>query len=43
MALLNTRLMAHPLNWLTVWMVLLLGGVMLDVIRQYHMQQTASS
>jgi len=37
--IINWQLLSHPMNWLIVWMMLIIGALLLDVCRQYHQQQ----
>jgi hypothetical protein len=32
----NLKILSHPMNWITVWTILFLGAVILEVFRRYH-------
>ena len=36
MGLVNIDILRNPLNWLTIWVILILGGLICDVAYQYH-------
>jgi hypothetical protein len=38
---LNFAILRNPVNWLTVWTLLLLAGLLLDRILEYHTGQPA--
>jgi hypothetical protein len=39
----NTKILGNPLNWLIVWLMLFLGGALLDVCCQYHVNMSNNS
>jgi hypothetical protein len=38
---LNFAILRNPVNWLTVWTLLLLAGLLLDQALQYHTKSPA--
>lgn len=40
---LNWRMMAHPVNWFTVLLMVLIAGFALDIINSWWAQQNATA
>ena len=38
---LNWRILAHPINWITVLLMVLIAGIALDIANQWFEQQKA--
>jgi len=39
---LNLKLLSNPLNWVQIWLMLFLGGMLLDLLRQYHVNVSSN-